>query len=489
MAESLFRGRGFVRNYTLGLAYLQQELNKKSPAAALLLGNLVPLDVLLYQQLESHLHDAVELESNLAMAKLGVFKLLREDTTGEATRLLKKSAICPEIGDLQPDEPGTLARFLKKLPPELVNPAALAIWGARTALEEQSIGRACYFAAVAIALSPRTSELAEIVFSILRLARDSRREFRLPADLVEYSLEVCSARGEAEAQYALGCALAGAPYGELAPEQLVRNPHQEKAATLLLRSADAGKYEAWLNLSELIPGCRGAISSKGTARFFLEKAAHAGVLEAQTKLGAALLKEAVSLEGAQEGVMWLGIAADRSCPTARELLQTMVLPLPDLPEDDERSAIRRIGAIDEDLEIRVSLARSLHLTRREAMSFNATRDIKPWGLVIPGASYENPKGRLAPAVSQEMKTMLQRVSQFFAATPSAGTPLLVQRSRVQRQVFKQLSIPENLMFANEIGRSLSHYGYGRHWACRSAPILDSLFERRTNSQHVDISRI
>jgi hypothetical protein len=293
---------------------------------------------------------------------------------------------------------------------------------------------------------------------------------------VEYSLQACGANGEVEAQYGLGCALAGIPYGQIPPQRIARNRNLEKAATLLLRAADAGKCQAWLNLSQMIPSYRSAIFSKGVARFFLEKAALAGVLEAQTKLGAALLREANSIERAEEGVMWLSTAADKSCVTARDLLQTLVLPIPELPLDYEKSTLQRITAIDPELGTRVSLARSLHLTRREAMNFNAKRDIKLWGLFVPGASYENPKGRLAPATSAEMKSELQRTLEFFATASSIENTLLVQRSRAQRHIFKKLAISESVFFASEIGRSLSHYGYGRPWACRSASILESMLD-------------
>jgi TPR repeat protein len=476
MAERLFGGKGgFSRNYTLGLAYLQQELNRKTPAALLLLGDLVPLDLILTQQLLPYLRDAADMGSCLAMLKLGTLLSLRAETRGEGAQMIRRSRISDGFADgPQPHDPGVVLRFLKALAPEVVNPTELALWGARSALKEQSVERACYFIAIATDLMPPNRKLAEIVFSTVQLAAKSHTALSLPVDLVEYSLQACSASGEVEAQYGLGCAFAGIPYGKLAPQRIARSRNFEKAATLLLRAADAGKCQAWLNLSEIVPSYRSALSSKGIARFFLEKAALAGLLEAQTKLGAALLTEAASLENAEEGIRWLGIAAEKSCPTALELLQTLVLPLPELPSDYEKSMIQRIAAMDPELGVRVSLARSLHLTRREAMNFNAKRDIKTWGLLIPGASYENPKGRLAPVVSPEMRSEVQRTSEFFAASSPIENTLLGQRSRAQRHIFKLLSISETVFFASEIGRSLSHYGYGRHWAGRSAPVLQKL---------------
>jgi len=491
MAERLFSGRGgFPRNYTLGLAYLQQELIRKNAAAVLLLGNLVPLDVVLAQQLQPYLRDAADLGSCLAALKLGTLLALRTESRDEGTRLIKKSRISDGFVDgPQLQDPSAASRFLKELPPQVVNAPELALWGARAALKEQSVENACYFIAIAADLMPFNQKLAEIVSSTVQLAAKSHTRLNLPVDLAERSLVACSAGGEVEAQYGLGCAFAGIPYGQLVPQRIVRSRNFEKAAALLLRAADAGRSEAWLNLSQMIPSCRGAIFSKGVARFFLEKAALAGVLDAQTKLGAALLSEAVSLENAEEGITWLGIAAEKSCPTARDLLQTLVLPIPELPSDYEKSTIQRIETIDLELGARVSLARALHLTRREAMNFNAKRDIKPWGLLIPGASYENPKGRLAPAASPAMKLVLQRTSEFFAASSPIENTLLVQRSRAQRHVFKLLSISEAVFFSNEIGRSLSHYGYGRHWASRSAPVLGKLLGEAVQPGQIHIANI
>jgi TPR repeat protein len=482
MAERLFNGKGgFSQNYTIGLAYLQQELNRNTPAAVLLLGNLVPLDLILAHQLVPYLRAAADMGSCMAMLKLGTLMSLRAETRDEGAQMIRRSRISEGFTDsAQFHDPGLVSRFLKELAPEVVNPTELALWGARLALNEQSVERACYFIAIAIAIArglmPLDQKLAELVFSTVQLAAKSHTTLSLPVDLVENSLQICSAGGEVEAQYGLGCAFAGIPYGQVPSQKIVRRKNFEKAATLLLRAADAGKCDAWFNLSEIVPSSRGALSSKGIARFFLEKAALAGVLEAQTKLGAALLTEASSLENAEEGVRWLGTAADKSCTTAIELLQTLVLPIPELPLDYEQSTIHRIAALDPELGIRVSLARSLHLTRREAMNFNAKRDIKTWGLLIPGASYENPKGRLAPVVTREMRSEVQRTSEFFATSSPIENTLLVQRSRAQRHIFKLLSISEAVFFANEIGRSLSHYGYGRHWASRSASLLERLID-------------
>jgi hypothetical protein len=88
------------------------------------------------------------------------------------------------------------------------------------------------------------------------------------------------------------------------------------------------------------------------------------------------------------------------------VMRTLMLPLPVLPQDYERRVLKRVSAADCDIGMRMALARKLHLTRHEALGFNAARDFRPWGLVLPGSSKENPKGRLAPGVNPEMNALL-----------------------------------------------------------------------------------
>jgi len=208
------------------------------------------------------------------------------------------------------------------------------------------------------------------------------------------------------------------------------------------------------------------------AATFLEKAAASGVMPAQRKLGALLLKEATSLERAEQGVHWLSQAADGGDAAAHELLKTLVLPLPALAPAIEDSIVAKVRAVDAELAARLTLARAFHLTRREALNFNARRDVRAWGLLIPGTSKENPKGRLAPAVHEPMRAELQRVASFFGGSSALEAALAVQKARMQRRVFEALAISESTFFAAEIGRSWSHYGFGRHWAARAAPLLD-----------------
>ncbi|ROZ64852.1 tetratricopeptide repeat protein [Ramlibacter sp. WS9] len=483
MATRLFGGKaGFSQNFKLGLAYLQQELIRESPCAIVLVGEMVPLELLIAQDARATLAAAARLGCEAAMLKLGVWHALRSECA-EARQWLERSGHFPDTETAGVEDAKTFAKTLdSRIPRELLDTREVMLAGARQALRLADVqgARYCLKGYAALTAPPvLDAATAEIVLSFVHLASNSGSESNancaldLPVELVESSLSFRSEHADVQAQYVLGCALAGMAYGCLLPHALVAQKNLRRATALLLRAADAGQPEAWHRLYEVAADCRSVAGNQEAARFFLEKAAHAGVVQAQRKLGAFLLKEATSLEKAERGVHWLTRAAERGDRPARELLQTLVLPLPALPAAIESSIVEKVRAMDAELAARLTLARAFHLTRREALNFNARRDIRAWGLLIPGTYTENPKGRLVPALQESMKTELQRAASFFDAERTLGSAAS-QKAKVQRQVFEALAIPEERFFAAEIGRSWSHYGFGRHWAARAGPLLKEM---------------
>lgn len=479
MAARLFAGKqGFAQNFKLGLAYLQQELDNGAPAAIVLVAGMVPLEVLMAQNAEPVLAAAARRDAPPALLKLGLWRLLANGTCSEARDWLARSGLVDPAWDLHAlDGPAELARFLAQ--PALrgmLDAKEALLAAARDALRLQRLADACRCIAAAAQLAPSGRRLAEAVSSAVQLAAASGSRLALPVALVEASLASRCARGEVEAQFGLGCALAGMPYGRLQPQALAMRSNLRRAAALLLRAADAGRSEAWLKLFEIASDARSAAGNQEAARFFLEKAASLGIVQARRILGALVLKEATCLETAEPGVHWLSKAADQGDGAAHALLETLVLPLPELPPAVESSIVERVRAVDAELGARLALARAFHLTRKEALNFNARRDVRGWGLLIPGTSNENPKGRLAPAVHEPMKAALHHAASFFSGSRTLEHAFPLQKGRTQRQVFEALSISDHMFFAPEIGRSWSHHGFGRHWAARAAPLLKELLD-------------
>jgi TPR repeat protein len=479
MANRLFAGKnGFARNFKLGLAYIQQELDRGSGMAILLVADMVPLEVLMAQQTKAVLVAATRLGSSCAMLKLGVWQALCGKQRREGAHWINRSAkLSREYAPQSLDDPREFALLLKShFAPDVLDAGEVFLTGTREALKERDARDVGYCIRAAAQLMEPEGRLAESVSAAVRLAAHTIIPLGLPAELVETCLASRCEQGEVEAQYGLGCAFAGIPYGHLLPQELATRSNLRRAAALLLRAADAGKPEAWLNLYEIASDYRSAAGNQEAARFFLEKAAKCGVVVAQRKLGALLLGEANSLERAEGGVHWLNAAAEGGDGAARELLETLVLPLPTLPAGMETSIVEKVRAVDAELAARLALARAFHLTRREALNFNARRDIRPWGVLIPGTAKENPKGRLAPAIHEPMKAELQRAASFFNGASSFDSIFALHKGRAQREMFKALSISEDMFFPAEIGRSWSHYGFGRHWAAKAAPLLKEMLQ-------------
>ncbi len=471
-------GGGLPQNFQLGLAYLQQLLHDNNTQVILLIAETAPLEILASHKYRSTLEEAARLGSTAARLKLGIWLMLRKADRDEGMQWIQQSGRCdPAWGLYHSDDAQEFAKALHATKPvDVGDKVGFVLSVAHEALQESDVVDACFCIKVAVDIAPQDDRIAEVVSLAVQMAAAKHAELSLPVDLIESSLWDRSEQGDVEAQYSLGCALGGLQYGLLAPKQLVRRTKSRYATSLLMRAADAGKHDAWLDLAEMESDPTSTQANRTMSRFFLEKAAKSGVLQAQRKLGAALLKEATSVEKAEVGVHWLSQAAEHGDVDAAELLRTLILPLPQLTTEYENSVIGKVSAIDPELGARLSLARALHLTRHETMTFNAKPNIRSWGLYMRGTTKENPKGRLIPAVTPRMKSELQRASAFFSTTSVVENALIHQRSRAQRRVFKALAIPESNFFAKEIGRSWSHYGFGRHWAVRVEPLLNAAFE-------------
>jgi hypothetical protein len=248
MARRLFAGEpGFARNPKLGLAYLQQELAAGRPEALALVAREVPLEVLVSQRLHAALAHGVQEDCPSSLLKQGVLWAMRRGTRGDSLPLLRLCGrLAPGLTPEVLDDPERFAHVLAPLPRELVDAAQLALLCAREALAAGDLPDACYAIRMACKLQG-VEAAAPLACDAVRHAAASGHRFELPVALVEAALRARSEQSDAEAQYALGCALAGLPYGHLQPAQIARQQCTTRATGWLLRAADAGRHAARLD--------------------------------------------------------------------------------------------------------------------------------------------------------------------------------------------------------------------------------------------------
>jgi len=179
----------------------------------------------------------------------------------------------------------------------------------------------------------------------------------------------------------LGRALSGVDTPALPTSLLTTGQNLRRGAALLLRAADAGLTAAWMVLYRIHADNRSSVSNPQMARFFLEKAALAGELCAQRRLGALILRSATTVHESEQGIHWLHQAARRQDALAAQLLGSLVLPVAgsDAEADAAIDAVRRE---DPWLACRLRTARDFGLTKLEAMSVDIVAGLRPWGLVV-----------------------------------------------------------------------------------------------------------
>lgn len=467
-------GDGFPKNHRLGLAYLQQELLRGTPAAVDLIGQHASLETLISHSVRHVLERAASRGNQSAMLKLGVWCLLSSAQRKEGAEWLLKGEEPWRSLASETMQPVDLAQLMRSLRfRQLMSARDVLEIAVYKALDADALDDARFCLLALLDFDPsswRVQPLGVTVLRLVRLAMSTGSRLGLPPNLVEACLLSRSEQGDLEAQYVLGCAYLGAGLGPLCADELVSGKDLRRGRALLLRAADAGRPDAWMLLYEASEQCRGAAYDGEMSRFFLEKAAAADLVHAQRMLGVLLLREACSLERAEHAVQKIGCAAERGDEQARRILATLVLPQPELDLETERSIIGHARAVDPQLAARLLVARALHLTKREAINFTVKRDLRSWGVVVPGTYSENPKGRLAPFLPTCNPNDLEGAFDVLRSVDASPT-LLRKLGRLQKEVFGVLRVNEETFFAEEIGRSWSHYGFGRHWAAKAGRVL------------------
>lgn len=329
--------------------------------------------------------------------------------------------------------------------------------------------------ALPLALSARPqAEPDELLIDALRLAEAQQQTLsQLHAADIRRALESRANRGDRDAACALGRALCGIRFGALDESVFDKQLNMRKGAAFLLRAADAGHDNAWLHLYRLHADHRHSVANPQLARYFLEKAAARGQVEAQRKLGALVLREAGTLAESEQAIDWLHLAAGHGDPHATELLRSLVLPV---AGDDAAaaSAIEPLRATQPWLAARLEVARQFGLTKLEVLCVDIVAWLRPWGLVVG----QNPfvtQARLAapravPACTAAALDAARRAAELFGQTRPdtlASEGDLRRRSLQQRRAFERLGLDEPMFFADASAARLDALRLGAKWAFRA----------------------
>jgi TPR repeat protein len=290
---------------------------------------------------------------------------------------------------------------------------------------------------------------------------------------IEAGLDLRTGRGDRDAAYALGRALCGIGCGVLQPASLADGLNMRKGVALLLRAADAGCDEAWLHLYRMHGDHRLSVANPQMARFCLEKAAQAGQVEAQRKLGALILRATDSLDESEEAIQWLHQAAGANDAHAKRLLKSLVLPLHGA-DDEARAAIELVRQDDPWLAVRMQLSRQFGLTKLEALCVDPADGLREWGLVVGKNPFISQirlsAARAIPAVSDEALEAARRAAAFFGQASRDAMAFegdLRRRSLRQRRAFERHALDESMFFANATSMTLEALRLGPKWAFRA----------------------
>ncbi len=484
----LIGGDGFPRHVATGMEYLSHPSVRERPETARTIAENLPLQDLLQLQQEEALHKAATAGSLLAQFKLGVWVSLQQSQVAAGQSWLEAAAAGGHIEARQamaavrqaaPHEalPAMVRAIASSVAVDVVQVAVLA---ARQAREGSSLDLLVDCLHIALMVAPRlTHALSDLVVAaVLRAEQEGHALRGLAPEQVEASLELAIARGDRDAACLLGRALCGIDSGRLSPARLTATANMRKGVALLLRAADAGRDDAWIDLYATHADHRLSVSNPQMARFFLEKAATLGQAEAQRKLGALILRSAGSIAESEQAIAWLHAAGEQGDAHAQGLLRSLVLPL-DGDEAAAREAIEQVRQSDPWLAVRLSLARDFGLTKLEALSVDPVEGRRPWGLLVG----QNPfitQARLSapraiPALTAQALQNLARAAAFFDQSRGDGNAFegdLRRRSVRQRRAFERLGLADELFFATASSTQLESFRLGPKWAFRAKQPLE-----------------
>lgn len=474
---------GFARHVPTGVEYLTHPSLQGSAQAATLISECMSLDEIVAHRQETALQQAAQSGCAEAQFKLAVWTCLRHDKPTTCAHWLGAAAAQGHQGAVRAcaalesatagDAMLDMARSVGLDPGIRIE--AVAAQAAKALAEEGDIHGLARCLRIALTVAPGAKPtFAQAVVQVVQLAEQAATALPgIGAAEVESCLDLVASDGNPEAAYIMGRALCGIACGRVPAEDLVTSSNLRKGAALLLRAADAGCDDAWMHLYRVHADHRCSVANPQMARFFLEKAATLGDVEAQRRLGALILRSSSGLKQSEQGIHWLHEAARQGDGFALRLLKSLVLPL---PGDDEHAdqAIESIRPTAPWLAIRLRLSRDFGLTKLEALCLDPCEAKRPWGLVVG----KNPfialsklsAPRAVPAVSPAALDNLHRATLFFEEAKRNGNTFegdWRHRSLQQRRVFARHHIDEDLFFARVNSQTLDALRQGAKWALRA----------------------
>ena len=427
---------------------------------------------------------AAKTDSAVCKFKQGLWTLAVGRDPQEATKLMSAAAAAGheaaqgalDAMQRQDDATSPLQRVLQSLTADAgIDADEIALMAARSALDASDLDHLLDALAAGTSLQPKGDvELDDFIVQATRLAASQQRDVkRLSPELVEASLDRRAHQGDSWAAFTLGRALCGIDADGLAASDLAAAAALRRGTALLFRAADAGWTDAWLHLYRLHADQKLPIANAQLARFCLEKAAHVGNRQAQTKLGALMLKSSGTLAETEQAIGWLHKAANEGDDHALDLLSSLHLPLRGSAAE-ARSAIEEVRRDYPWLALRMQLSRDFGLTKLEALCVDPADGLRPWGLVVG----KNPfivQSRLSapraiPALTTAALDNLRRTAMLLSDSGGDGYALegdARRRSLLQRRAFERLGLDEAMFFAKASTNELDTLRQGPRWAFRA----------------------
>src|SRR5262249_27020201 len=157
----------------------------------------------------------------------------------------------------------------------LLDPTRVAMAAAAAALADGDLAGAGTALRLAVeSADPMSAEVAAMIGAAVQAAEAMGSALPdVDVASVEHALERQATSGHAYGAHALGRVLCGMDLGSLPPRVASTGPNMRKGVALLLRAADAGCDNAWLQLYRVHSDHRLSVANPQLARYFLEKAA------------------------------------------------------------------------------------------------------------------------------------------------------------------------------------------------------------------------